>query len=252
MEDEERQDTPQVETTEIPPAEETMEALKAQIAELEKSKEQAEKGLKTARKTLTDKDTEIKRLQDFGASIQEIKSELGIHRAFIDEFGNRPDDIEIEGSPKKPSLDDKIKDMERKNLESQFNLMASEVEEIAKEGGLDISKASELETVRDYFNSGRLDLARKGVSLAKKIVDGMKEEKETPHETEEKPKETEEQMRERLKRELAQGEGFLNPEGGIPSGTGALTLEQISNMSPEEYITNRDKILKAFENQTIK
>lgn len=255
MEDAEKQVSPDEKKPqeETPPPEESVDTLKAQLEEEKKLREQAEKGLKTARSTITDKQNELDKYKDIHSSIKEIKAELGVHRAFIDEVGYQgtveDDEDEPKSKGKRPSLDEKMREIEQNAKQEQYRTMAQEAEGIARSIGLDIASAPECEVVRNYFRSGDPGLAREGVKLLQKM---QADKEETPPQEEpkvdEQPKETEAEMRERIKREILEEQGALTPEGSLAlsGGLAGMSKEDIkAKMSDRAWFREHEAEIDA-------
>ncbi len=200
--------------------------LEVQATQLQTKLEQTEKGLRTAHQTITEKDKALKDAQDLRTVISGLRQEVDIHRAAIDELSNKPENDYPETEPpknKKPSLDERIRQIETKTKASQVTLYADEVEKLVKEVGLDIRTAPELKAVRLAFGYQDPVLAKEALEDARSIVEGIKKKAEVQPKVEvkpEQPKETEEQLRARLEKEIMIKYKLATPEGGQPSGSG--------------------------------
>jgi len=196
-----------------------------QYVQIETKLEQTEKGLRTAHQTITEKEKQVKEAQDLRTVLSGMRQEMDIHRAAIDELSSKPENDYTDGEPpqKKPSLDERIQQIETKTKTSQVALYADEVEKMVKDAGLDIRTAPELEVVRLKFGYQDPVLAREALENARSIVEGIKAKAEVTPKVEEKeePKETDEQVKERIKKEVMIEFKLITPEGGQPAGSGS-------------------------------
>ena len=212
---------------ETPPAED-VEALKTQLAETTEKLGKAEKGLKTARATASEKTREAKELRDSGKATD---ARFDAIEEVLKDLANRSDDDDSKG---KGDLDKRLSEIKNKSVQEHFSTLAQEAENLASELGYDIRNSPELDTVRDYFSAGDLKLARKGVT----ILERMKEKKaeEIPVEDKKEPVDVHKLVEERLQAKLKEM-GLLSPEGGSPSSAAnpVFTKEQIRRMPDEEY-----------------
>ena len=215
-------------------------ALKAELEQTKKELEQTKKGLSTAHQTLTEKDKELKKLQNFETRQLELEDRIELLATAL-ASGVKPDDAGLEEvrpdvvnvlKQKRQEQEAKRKQDELLQAQQEFTRRADDI--YSKAETIYGEDEDALYNIRSLIRAGDLDLAERKVNKVAKA-------KETT------TKETEEQRIDRLANEKLQKKleerGLLSSETNLPSG-GNLTKQQ----AMERYIKgeiNADEAKKA-------
>jgi uncharacterized coiled-coil protein SlyX len=246
---------PQQEVVTPPAAEPTLQELQAQLAETQKKFEQADKGLRSAQATLTQKDRQIKEQADLRSEIDVLKEMVkiaAVHRGsqLSEDELDDPDTIR----KKLPDLDKAYADIEAKvktrKQQEEYQAVISSFQTRVSELGLTESDEAFWEIGELVTTGTPFALKRAELKISKLEKEKTVDKKDVPTDT--KTKSLEDRLA-ALERENKILKGELDVEDGQPAGgSKAFTRKQINEMSVEEYAKNRDEIQKAISAGRVK
>lgn len=234
-----KKETPEVNAQETPSAE-------AQLSELKEKFDKAEQRAKSYEGQLRTTQSENKRLAALHEEIGDIKADLGM---VMETIGQRRQPVadEEEDVESKGKQTNTLTQQREQREQGRLTNLARKIDSSAKGAGLDMSTSSELLKAQNLWLQGDYRGAEAEVErVVASVTDAKQEEKKV-----EKPQETEAEMRERIKREILIERGELAPEGQVPAASSA-GINQMLNMSDEDFAKNRDRLYEQMSEGRLK
>ena len=196
-----------------PAAEEQMATLQNELKELKTKYEQADKGLRSAQATLTQKDRLLKERENYARRLDSVEDSIQILAGLVSKGGNFDPDM-VDGYKKEfASLKEQRKREEEAVAlkEKQDEYMQKATSIYAEAEGIFSDDVDTLHLIRNYIRAGDFDLAEKKIVKAKgdKPVDNKPSDEVT------KRLEALEKENQRLKDIVS---GRLDSETGLPAG----------------------------------
>lgn len=221
---------PKVEETPKPPepvvkpptAEEQMVTLQAQMVELKTKYEQADKGLRSAQATLTQKDRLLKDQSDMRGEFNILKNMVKVLAVRGQVSDEEADDLENTAKQKRPDINQKFEELEQKAKVREYQKQLQETINIYKERvetlGLKEDDERYWEIYKLVTNATPADFKLADIRLKKIEAEKEKPVDNKPTDDVTKKLETALKEIERLKMQVS---GKLDSETGLPSGSSA-------------------------------
>lgn len=251
-------ETPETKEPQTLSPQEELDTLRQQLKDAEAGKTKAEEEAKAHQKNVSKKDLELQEAKHISESIDEMKDRLEMQETYIAQLGDKVAGEGGQGFAQQVRASQVTQ--KRATLTRKADSVAREVDGLLKDTGL-TKDSPELKSAGLLYsmgtqtgNSKYLDDALREV---KEVIAKHQPKTEEGKKVDEK-KETEEERIERLAEEKYQekleAKGLKTPEGGEPSGGGGetFTVQQIADMSPEEFEEKQEAINKARRGGNIK
>jgi chromosome segregation ATPase len=224
-----------------------VEQLKQELAKTKEKADAAEKGLRTAHQTLTEKDKRLKEAENLNSRIEGLEAKLKVAVGVIAQRVNVSQESLDEPNNQKDLLAEYNKVEQEQETRRKQKQLKEEQDEYAKQADTVWHKAVDglglKEEDDDYWYV--FDALKDGNLKKAEVKVGKLEKAKTPEvKTEEKTVDIETEVNKRLKVELEK-RGLLKQDVGNPAGSGGqLTPEMVSKMSPQEKWERRNEIAK--------
>ena len=234
----------------VSPPEETVDTLRQKLTEYQSQietitgeRDTAREEAKTHQRNVSKKDaSQKKELESWKTGIE---GKLNLTNTMLAEYLDSQTGNLEEPPARRTEYSARVKEFDKKQPEvdpaTYRKMMTAEV--MAEQAGLDIETAPELKQVRLLFSSGD---SSEGLGELKRVIAEMNKPPEV--------KETDEEKTARIEKAILEKHGLLTPEGGMPAGGGDrhFTVEQIEEMSGEEYARNQEAINAAYRAGRVK